>query len=86
MNANTQQAAEVATARNELASPFTDKRGYAQRWSASRRWVDSMIAQGLPCIKTSARRVRLCIPECDEWMTRKFRVQRRGPVAAGGAK
>lgn len=77
---NTQQVAEVATARNELAaaSPFTDKRGYGQRWQGSKRWVDGLISQGLPHIKTSARRVRIFVPEADAWVQEHFRVQRRG--------
>lgn len=73
-----QQVPDNATGQTSLASPFTDKAGFARRWQASRRWVDSMLAQGMPHLKTSARRVRLCIPECDQWMQDTFRVQRRG--------
>lgn len=59
------------------ASPFTDKRGYAQRWQGSTRWVDGLLAQGLPHMKIGKRRVRLCIPDADAWMQEHFRVQRR---------
>lgn len=67
-----------ASGNAQLASPYTDKRGYAQRWQGSTRWVDDLIARGLPIIKTSARRVRINIAEADEWMQQQFRTQRIG--------
>ena len=67
---------EVATG-NSLASPYTDKRGYAQRWQSSTRWVDARLADGLPHMKIGQRRVRICIAEADRWMEEQFRVQRR---------
>jgi hypothetical protein len=64
-----------------LASPFTDKRGYAQRWQFSTRKCDDLIAQGLPHLKIGKRRVRICIMEADSWMQAQFRVQRRAAPA-----
>ena len=61
-----------------LASPFTDKRNYGRRWNGSPRWVDGLLAQGLPHLKIGKRRVRICIAEADSWMRETFRVQRRG--------
>jgi hypothetical protein len=62
---------------SSLASPYTDKRGYSQRWQFSTRKCDDLIAQGLPHLKIGKRRVRICIPEADAWMVEQFRVQRR---------
>jgi hypothetical protein len=67
-----------------LATPFTDKRGYAARWQGSTRWIDSLLARGLPHLRIGQRRVRICIAEADAWMQEQFRTQRR--VAAGSAK
>ena len=69
---------------SQTASPYTDKRGYGQHWQGSTRWVDGLLAQGLPHLKIGKRRVRINIPEADAWMQEQFRVQRRGP--AGGGK
>jgi hypothetical protein len=62
------------------ASPYIDKRQFARRWSGSLRWVDTILAQGLPHIKTSPRRVRIDVAESDEWMKAKFSTQRIGPA------
>lgn len=62
---------------SSLASPFTDKRGYAKRWQASTRWVDGLLAQGLPHLKIGKRRVRICVPDADAFMHEKFHTQRR---------
>ncbi len=74
---NTLAQPEVATGQTSLASPFTDKRGYAKRWLFSVRKADQLIASGLPHLKIGKRRVRICIAEADEWMQSQFRVQRR---------
>ena len=65
---------------NSLAaqSPITSKKGYAQRWQGSPRWIDGLLAKGLPHMKIGARRVRISIPEADEWMHAQFGQQRRG--------
>jgi hypothetical protein len=73
---NAQNAPESATGNTKLAE-ITDKRGYAARWQASLRWVDGLLAQGLPHLKIGARRVRILIPEADAWMQENFRTQRR---------
>lgn len=74
---NITQLPENATGnQTSLASP-TDKRGYAQHWQGSTRWVDGLLAQGLPHLKIGKRRVRIFIPEADAWMVEQFRVQRR---------
>jgi len=75
---------EVATGQTMLASPFTDKRGYAQRWSFSTRKLDGLLASGLPHLAIGKRRVRICIAEADAWMQQQFRVQRIG--SASGSK
>jgi len=72
-----QETPEVATGQSSLASPYTDKRGYAKRWAVSTRTIDNLIAAGMPRLKIGARRVRLCVAECDEWMTQQFRVSSR---------
>jgi hypothetical protein len=79
LNAQHAQMPEIATGQPLLASPspFTDKKGYAQRWQASTRWVDDLLARGLPHLKIGKRRVRIQITEADQWMTERFRVQRR---------
>jgi hypothetical protein len=80
----TQIPPDAATGDMKLASPFTDKRGFAQRWQGSVRWIDGLLAQGLPHLKIGKRRVRICIAEADSWMQEQFRTQRR--ATAGGAK
>lgn len=69
-----------------LTAEITGKRGYAIRWHGSVRWVDSLLAKGLPHIKTSPRRVRICVAEADAWMRQQFLVQRRGPARPRAAK
>ena len=73
---------EVATG-NILAtaSPITDKKGYARRWSFSVRKVDNLLASGMPHMKIGKRRVRIETEEADAWMKNQFRVQHR--VARG---
>ena len=78
----TQQTPEVATGQTPLASPYTDKRGYAGRWQGSTRWVDDLIARGMPHLKIGSRRVRICITEADAWMQSQFRTQRRAVKGA----
>jgi hypothetical protein len=51
---------------------ITDKRGYALRWRFSPRHIDNLIALGLPHLKIGRRRVRILIPEADQWMRQKF--------------
>jgi hypothetical protein len=81
-DSNTLATPENATGnQTSLASPFTDKRGYAQRWQFSTRKCDDLIAQGLPHLKIGKRRVRICIMEADSWMQAQFRVQRRAALA-----
>jgi hypothetical protein len=80
----TQPVPETATD-NTTAAPFvTDKRGFAQRWNFSTRYVDNLLAQGLPHLKVGARRVRIVVAEADAWMRQRFSTQRRGPVKAKG--
>jgi hypothetical protein len=76
----TQAQPDTATGDTKLASPFTDKRGFAQRWQGSVRWTDGLLAQGLPHLKIGKRRVRICIAEADSWMQEQFRTQRRAAV------
>lgn len=55
---------------------ITDKKGYAERWHGSVRWIDGLIARGLPHLKIGARRVRILIPEADAWMHAQFATQK----------
>ncbi len=72
---------ENAMGQPKLASPYTDKRGYAERWGFSTRKIDSLLQSGLPHLAIGKRRVRICIAEADSYMNEQFRVQRRrGPV------
>jgi predicted DNA-binding transcriptional regulator AlpA len=73
---------EVATGNSLAASPFADKRAYAKRWQGSTRWVDDLIARGMPHLKIGSRRVRICVVEADEWMQSQFRTQRRAVKGA----
>jgi len=63
------------------AGDITDKRGYAEHWKSSPRWVDNLLAQGLPHLKIGQRRVRIVISEADAWMREQFATQRRGKLA-----
>lgn len=56
----------------EVAVQITDKRGYANRWMHSTRAVDNWLAEGLPHLKIGKRRVRILIPEADDWMRERF--------------
>lgn len=60
----------------QATADIADKRQFAERWKASVRWVDTMLAKGLPHIKTSPRRVRIFVAEADAWLCEKFGVQR----------
>ena len=62
------------------AVEVTDKRGYARRWLFSVRTVDNLIREGLPHCKVGRRRVRICIPEADEWMRERFGQRNRPKV------
>ena len=68
---------EAATGETQLAA-IVDKRGFGLRYQGSPRWVDSLLAQGLPHLKIGKRRVRIVVCEADAWMQETFRVQRRG--------
>jgi hypothetical protein len=65
------------TTTGEKLAEITDKKGYAARWHASTRWVDSLLARGLPHLKIGQRRVRIVIAEADAWMREQFGTQRR---------
>jgi hypothetical protein len=82
MSINNIQTPEASPGNSALASPYTDKRGYAKRWQGSTRWVDDLIARGLPHLKIGKRRVRLCIADADAWMQEQFRTQRRAVKGA----
>jgi hypothetical protein len=73
------QLPENTNGQTSLASPspYTDKKGFAKRWSLSTRTVDSFLSRGMCHLKIGKRRVRICIPEADAWMVEQFRVQRR---------
>lgn len=77
---------EPVTGDVKLAGEITDKRGYAARWHGSPRWVDTLLARGLPHLKIGERRVRILIPEADAWMREKFRAQRNGKIATNGTQ
>jgi len=76
------EIAGTSETQTEIAPEITDKRGYARRWQGSPRWIDCLIAQGLPHLKIGARRVRIHIPEADEWMRSQFHTQRNGKVGS----
>jgi hypothetical protein len=72
------QLIETTAAPCTDAAEITDKKGYARRWQGSPRWIDGLLAQGLPHCKIGARRVRILIPEADAWMREQFHTQRIG--------
>jgi len=71
-------APDAATG-TKLAAEITDKRGYGLRWGFSIRHIDNLLAQGCPHLKIGKRRVRILVPEADDWMRQRFGTQRRGP-------
>ncbi len=73
-------APDAATDNTKLTADITDKRGYARRWQFSVRTVDNLLREGLPHIKYGMRRVRIVIPEADDWMKQRFGQQRRAPA------
>lgn len=86
-NSNEAAAADVTSSANvsqrdaaTTAQEITDKRGYAARWQGSVRWLDGLLARGLPHLKIGKRRVRIVISEADKWMREQFFTQRRSIV------
>ena len=71
---------DATTSEPKLAAQITDKKGYAARWLFSPRTIDNLLKGGLPHCKIGARRVRISIPEADDWMRQKFGTQRRAPA------
>ena len=70
---------DAATSAQNLAG-ITDKKGFANRWLFAPRTIDNMLRDGLPHLKIGKRRVRIVIPEADEWMKERFGQHRRGAV------
>jgi hypothetical protein len=66
---------------HKLAGEITDKRGYGERWNFSKRHIDNFLADGMPHLKIGKRRVRIIVAEADEWMRKKYGVQRRSQPA-----
>ena len=58
---------------------ITDKRGYAAHWGFSVRHIDNLLKRGCPHLKIGKRRVRIIIPEADDWMRQQYSTRRRGP-------
>ena len=58
----------------------TDKKGFAAHWLFSVRTVDNLLRAGLPHFAVGRRRVRICVPEADQWMRERYGQQRRGPA------
>ena len=76
-------ASELATAQLKLAgeiSPVTDKKGFGARWGFSVRHIDNWLRSGMPHVAIGKRRVRILIPEADQWVKEKFATRRNGPV------
>ena len=71
---------DAATNEPKLAAEITDKKGFAAHWLFAPRTIDNLLRDGLPHVKYGKRRVRICIPEADEWMRQKFGTQRRAPA------
>jgi hypothetical protein len=76
----TETPPDIATGTLLATPPITDKRGFAQRWGFSRRYVDCLLAQGLPHLAIGKRRVRIETAEGDAWMRQRFAARRRGPA------
>jgi hypothetical protein len=69
---------KLAANNDEQDRAVLDKDGFARRWLFSRRYIDALLAQGLPHCKLGARRVRIITGEADNWMRERFGTQRRG--------
>lgn len=85
-NERTKQTPESAAGDPKSAENITDKRRFAKRWQGSTRWVDGLVAKGLPHLKIGLRRVWILVTEADEWMRAQFSVRRRSPVVKGGGE
>ena len=59
-----------------LTEQITDKRGYAAHWGFSVRHIDNLLKRGCPHLKIGKRRVRIIIPEADEWMRQQYGTRR----------
>ena len=68
-------SAEVPNINSETPA-VTDKRGYAEHLQFSVRYIDTLLARGLPHLKVGSRRVRIITAEADAWMKEKYGVQR----------
>lgn len=81
---STKQKPDAATGdETKLATPYTNKRGFAERWSSSVRSVDNWLSAGLPHLAIGRRKIRICIAEGDAWMQEQFRTQRRATNGGG---
>ena len=69
-----------AEANTTPPDPVMDKRAFAKRWHGSTRWVDSLLAKGMPHLRIGERRVRIITAEADAWMVEKFGTRRIGPL------
>lgn len=78
MKKNLVAAPESTAGEKITVDNITDKKGFAKHWHGSVRWVDGLLCQGLPHLKIGARRVRIFLPEADEWMRAQFGTQRNG--------
>jgi len=77
---------EAATGEPKLAaSDITDKKGFSARWLFSVRTMDKLLRAGLPHMAVGRRRVRICVPEADQWTRERLGTQRRGLAAAKAA-
>lgn len=67
---------------NEIETPAAsvtaeNKILFGQRFSVSKRTVDSWLARGCPHLKLSARCVRVPVAEATQWVKENYFTQRR---------
>ena len=55
------------------------KRDWAKLNSVSERTVDNLVAQGMPVIRISSRKLLFPVADCTAWIRERFLVSRKRP-------
>jgi hypothetical protein len=67
----------------QIVRAADNKREFAQRFSVSKRTVDTWLSRGLPFLKLSERAVRVPVAEGTEWVKKNFLTYRQPPAKTG---
>lgn len=55
------------------------KRATAKRHSLSERTIDNFVADGMPVLRISTRKLLFPVEDCDAWIRERFLVARKRP-------